>query len=83
MSVHLECLGRVFRRQFESSLRVDELLSRLGHDYQISRRRMDDAVIKVVGEDGFLLDNHRIGDYEYIRERVAMGKVGVAASVLN
>ncbi len=51
------------------------LLASLGKKLGYPEDKYENSVIKVVGEDAFLLDNHRIIDYEHVREKIAMGKV--------
>ena len=68
--------GQHCEERVSSDVRANDLLRFLAGKYGISKEEADASVLKVVGEDAFLLDNHRLIDYEYVRERVAMGKVG-------
>ncbi len=56
-----------------ADVRADDFLTDQAEKFAIDS--YDDAVIKVVGEDTFLLDNYRLIDYEYIREKIMIGEV--------
>lgn len=73
--VHVSRAGREGRREalVPADARVDDLVRQLAGDG--SGPPADSAVLKVVGEDAYLLGSHRIGDYESVRERIASGKV--------
>ncbi len=67
--------GQHCERRVASSARVNELLRSLAAKWGRTEEEVESSVIKVVGEDAYLLDNHRLVDYEYVREKVALGRV--------